>query len=225
MRELKVVATPIGNLGDITERAIRAIREADAVICENAGKTKNLLNSLAITDKIFFQYPADNPFYAKKIFRRTENLDRCVLLTSAGTPVISDPGFLLVKEAIARGVVVTPIPGATSVACLLSVCPVKLKEFIFMGFAPKKKGKLGKKLASFLGFGIPVVMLASKRELSKVASALEDTKIPVAIFVGREMTKKFEEYKKFDKLTKFKLWVEDDLKGEFTLAVFPQKSA
>ncbi|MBA3066682.1 16S rRNA (cytidine(1402)-2'-O)-methyltransferase, partial [bacterium] len=130
MNELNVIATPIGNLGDITLRASAALRRADAVICESSEKTKKLLFALGVKGKTLINYPSDDEGRINFVFNAAADRPVCALVTSAGTPLVSDPGHLIVREAKLRGIPVFPLPGASSPGAILSVCPFKIKDYI-----------------------------------------------------------------------------------------------
>jgi len=222
VRELKVVATPVGCLTDITERAKQTLFEADAIICENKRICRKLLSALGIKGKFIIQYSADIPEKAVNVLTRVRNADRCVLVTSAGTPLISDPGYLLVKKARELKISVFPVPGPTTLAAALSVCPYKIKDFIFAGFLPKSSGKIKKVLEKYFEIDIPVVALTTKREVLKVAQVLLKNFPRCGIFLAREMTKVYEEYRSFGTPEEFIGWAEGDIKGEITLVIVPE---
>jgi len=219
VRELKVVATPIGCLTDITCRAQQTLSDADAVICENKRICWKLLSALGIKGKFIIQYSADSPEKAVNVLARVRNAEKCVLVTSAGTPLISDPGHLLVKKARELEINVSPVPGPSALAAALSVCPYKIKDFVFTGFLPKSSGKIKRVLEKYFEIGVPVVALTTKREILKVAQVLRNDFPHCGIFLAREMTKVHEEYRSFGTPAEFFEWTEGDIKGEITLVI------
>ena len=223
MRELKVVATPIGCLTDITERARQTLSETDAIICENKKICRKLLSALGIKGKFIMQYSADSPEKAVNVLTRAGNAEKCVFVTSAGTPLISDPGHLLVKKAGELKINVSPVPGPTALAAALSVCPYKIKDFVFTGFLPKSSGKIKRVLEKYFEIGVPVVALTTKREVRKTARILCAGFRCSGIFLAREMTKMHEEYRSFSTPAEFFEWAEGDIKGEITLVIIPEK--
>jgi len=223
MNELKVVATPVGCLADITERAKRTLIEASAIICENENNCRKLLSALGIRGKFIVPYSADNPEKAGRVLTRVGDKEKCVLVTSAGTPLISDPGYLLVKKAKELKVNVSPVPGPTALATALSVCPYKIKDFIFAGFLPKSSGKIKRTLEKYFEIGLPVVALTTKREVLKVAHVLCAGFSGSRVFLAREMTKLYEEYAAFDSPQEFLKWAEGEIKGEITIVIVPEK--
>ena len=222
MKELKVIATPIGCLSDVSVRAKAFLEASDAIICENRARCRKLLSALGIKGKFIAVYSADSIEKAGYIFSLLSEKDKCVFIVSAGTPAVSDPGHLLIKETVKRGVAVSPVPGPTAIGALLSVCPRKIKDFIFAGFLPKKKESLRKALAGYFKQDIPVIAFSTKRDVRRLSSVLGEY-FPVSqVFAGREMTKKFEEYVFFENIADFKSWTEN-IKGEITLIIFPQE--
>ncbi|MCD6311411.1 MAG: rRNA (cytidine-2'-O-)-methyltransferase [Elusimicrobia bacterium] len=221
MNELNVMATPIGNMGDITGRSVEILKKADAVICESAEKTKKLLFSLGVKGKRLIIYPADNEGRANFVFKAAADKDLCVLVSSAGTPLVSDPGHLIIREARLRGIPVFPLPGASSPSVILSVCPFKIKDYIFAGFLPRGFSAAAGALKKYFALGIPVVAFATKRNIERVARVLKEYFSGTAVFAGREMTKKFEEYELFKDIESFCEWASQKKPGEFTLVFKP----
>ncbi len=221
MKELNVIATPIGNLADITERAAGLLRSADAIICESSEKTKKLLFALGVKGKTLINYPADNEGRINSVFNAAARRDVCVLVSSAGTPLVSDPGHMIVREARLRGIPVFPLPGASSPAACLSVCPFKIKDYIFAGFLPRGFSAAAAALKKYFTLGIPVVAFATKRNIERVSRVLKEYFPDTAVFAGREMTKKFEEYELFEDIEAFCLWASQKKPGEFTLVLKP----
>ncbi|MGL4955380.1 MAG: 16S rRNA (cytidine(1402)-2'-O)-methyltransferase, partial [Cetobacterium sp.] len=137
---LYIVATPIGNLDDITLRAIKTFEEVDFVFAEDTRVTKKLLNHLGI-EKIVNRYDEHTKMHqVSNIANMLENGNKIALVTDAGTPCISDPGFEVVDEALKRGIKVIPIPGPSAMTAAASVAGISTRRFCFEGFLPKKKG-------------------------------------------------------------------------------------
>jgi len=220
MKELFILSTPIGNLKDITLRAVEVLKEADVILCESPFKMRKLLHALKIQGKKFFTY-REEPYFFKKIFKQLEN-KKCVFITSAGTPLISDPGFGLVDEAFKRKIKVTPIPGVSALTTILSACPLKMKEFAFLGFLPRSEGKIKKTISKFLDLKIPVVVFLSKRQIKKLGKVLVNFYKEAKIFVAREMTKAYEEFLLFKNPIAFEKWSEGEILGEITMVILPK---
>ncbi|MEA2082177.1 MAG: SAM-dependent methyltransferase [Elusimicrobiota bacterium] len=221
MNELNVMATPIGNLGDMTIRSSELLKRADAVICESPEKTKKILFSLGIKGKRLINYPADNEGRVNSVFKAASGSNVCVLVSSAGTPVVSDPGHLIVREARLRGIPVLPMPGPSAPAVCLSVCPFNVKDYIFAGFLPRGFSAAASALKRYFTLGIPVVAFATKRNIERVSRVLKEYFPGTSVFAGREMTKKFEEYVLFDDTDSFCEWASRKKPGEFTLVFRP----
>ena len=193
---LYIVATPIGNLEDITLRAIRVLKEVDMILCEDTRVTKKLLARYEI-DKPLLSYHAQSKFSkVEKIFGLLEEGKNLALVSDAGTPTISDPGCLLVsqiRDRFGESVLVVPIPGASASVAALSASGPPTSEFLFLGFLPHKKGRetLFKEVASSKR---TVVFYESPHRILK---ALESLSAHLGskrrIMIGRELTKLHEE--------------------------------
>ncbi len=191
---LYVVATPLGNLEDITLRAIRILKESGAIACEDTRRASILLRHFDISGKRLISYHNYNePRAISQIITLLEEGDDVALITDAGTPVISDPGYALLHALHDRGLLVIPIPGPSALTTALSACPLPVNNFFFAGFLPHKKGRksrieyLAALQTSFVVYESPFRIMKLLDELSNV---MEDAQI----FIGREMTKIHEEY-------------------------------
>ncbi|EKE25244.1 MAG: methyltransferase [uncultured bacterium] len=190
--KLYIVATPIGNLEDITLRALRILKEVQLVACEDTRVTRKLLSHYSIsTSTIAFHQHSDSEKIQKIINDLKEGKDVAVV-TDAGTPGISDPGNILVKAAIESDIKVVPIPGASAIASLVSVAGIDMQQFIFLGFPPHKKGRetYFKKVAAF---ELPVIYYESPHRVLKNLEMLLQFAPEKEIILGRELTKMFEE--------------------------------
>ena len=189
---LFVVATPIGNMEDVTLRALRVLGECDLIVCEDTRVAK----------KLFFRHTISKPLLAipqraadEKIRRVLDMLGEgknVVLTTDAGTPGISDPGNEVVEKVIAAGFRVSPVPGPSALAALLSVAGVNTQEFCFKGFPPHKKGRetFFRAIAESV---VPVVYYESPYRVVKNLELLASLAPEKHVIVGRELTKMFEE--------------------------------
>lgn len=194
---LYIVATPIGNLEDITFRAVRALKEADLIFCEDTRVTKKLLDHYKITAETRSFYgrgsksrkPEPNFEYIISELKTGKNI---AFATDAGTPGISDPGNRLVAKAIENGIAVFPIPGASALTTLASISGIDLTKFMFLGFPPHKKGReTFFKEAAILKY--PVIYYESPHRLVKNLELLNGLASEKNIILGRELTKMFEE--------------------------------
>jgi 16S rRNA (cytidine1402-2'-O)-methyltransferase len=194
MATLYIVATPIGNLEDITLRAIRVLKEAHTILCEDTRTSKKLLNHYDIKTPTlsFHSHSGDMKF--DKIFSLLEDGNDLALISDAGTPTISDPGAKLVssvREALPAVGVVT-IPGPSAVTAALSVSGLPASEFLFLGFLPHKKGRqtlFGEIAAS----NRTVVFYESPHRILKALESLHKTMPHRTVVLAREVTKQFEE--------------------------------
>lgn len=147
---LYIVATPIGNLTDITHRAIKILGSVDLVLCEDTRRTRTLLTHYGITPKLLSLHEHNERARAAALIERLQAGESAAYVSDAGTPAISDPGCRLVDSLIAAGMNVCPIPGPSSVTALLSVSGLPANRFVFEGFLPNKKGQRQRRLDELL---------------------------------------------------------------------------
>lgn len=221
---LYIVATPIGNLEDITLRALRILKEVDYVLCEDTRVTKNLLSHYGISTKTHSYHAHSTPQALKKILDLLRGGMSLALVSDAGTPLISDPGVQLVQEArkqLGDDVQIVPIPGATAVTTALSAAGIPGNEFTFFGFIPHKKGRetLFKKIASE---DTPSVVYESPHRIMKtlesLVNVLSDKHL---VTIGRELTKLHEEFVQGSPDYVFEYFKKhtDHVRGEFVIIV------
>ena len=216
---LYLVSTPIGNLRDITFRAIDTLKNSDFILCEDTRISKVLLNKYDIDAKLI----AYHKFNEKKNLPKVlELLDKGLivsLISDAGTPCISDPGTILINECIERNIEIFPIPGPSSVTSAVSISGFSDK-FFFYGFFPEKKNLIEdlKKLAEL---NISIVFFVSSKKIRKIVTYLKDYFIDRKILICKEMTKYYEEFINIEinKLNLEKL----ELKGELTIVISEKK--
>ncbi len=190
---LSIIATPIGNLEDITLRALRVLGEVDYVLCEDTRVTGKLLHHHGIKAKMKRYDAHASEKTHLEVLSDLENGSKVALVSDAGTPGISDPGVLLVAQARTRGIKIEAIPGASAVAATFSIAGIVGNQFSFLGFVPQKKGRetFFKSLADY---GAPVIFFESVHRIGKTLASLvkflpESSKVTVA----RELTKLHEE--------------------------------
>jgi len=190
--KLYVIATPIGNLGDISFRAVETLKEVDFVICEDTRTTKILLDHYQIS-KPFLVINAHNESKSiEKIIEKIVTSVSCALVTDAGTPCISDPGVRLVNKLIQSGVEVVGIPGANAAILALSICGLPTDSFVFEGFLPQKKGRQ-KTIQQLANEERTIVLYESTYRIKKLLEELNQYMPERQIVICRELTKKFEE--------------------------------
>ncbi|MFC1721405.1 16S rRNA (cytidine(1402)-2'-O)-methyltransferase [Patescibacteria group bacterium] len=193
MGTLYVVATPIGNLEDVTLRAIRILKEADLIAAEDTRTTRKLTSRFDISTPIVAYFQHSGPIEVKKIIDELKAGKKIALVSEAGTPAISDPGTVLVAEAVKHGIKVEPIPGASAVAAAASISGLPVDRFAFYGFLPHKKGRQ-KMIKQMLAEDKTVIFYESPHRIVKTLQQITDTKSgEVEVVLGRELTKKFEE--------------------------------
>src|SRR5436305_450814 len=193
---LYVVATPIGNLGDITLRAVEALKSADVIAAEDTRHSGLLLKHLEIK-KPFVSYHEHNE--AARTTELVERLGRCenvALITDAGTPGLSDPGLRLIRECIKRELPFTIIPGASSILTALLGSGFSTEKFSFRGFLPVKSGRRERELRAAAERDETAIFFESPYRLAKTLAACVDIMPERQLCVARELTKKFEEFRR-----------------------------
>jgi 16S rRNA (cytidine1402-2'-O)-methyltransferase len=190
---LYVVATPIGNLEDVTLRALRVLREVALVACEDTRRTRALLSRHEIhtpTTSYFEHNKLQKGPYLLGLLREGKSI---ALVTDAGTPGISDPGFLLVRDARAEGIAVVPIPGPSAVTAALSAAGLPADRFIFEGFLPMRPGRRRARLERARDAELTVVFYESPHRIASTLEAVREVFGDAEVTVARELTKQFEE--------------------------------
>jgi 16S rRNA (cytidine1402-2'-O)-methyltransferase len=220
---LFVVATPIGNLGDASPRALETLRAADIVACEDTRTTRTLLARHGIEARTVALHEHNERTAARRLVDALRQGRTVALVSDAGTPGVSDPGALLVGEAHRAGIRVSPLPGPSAVAAALSVCGFASERFLFAGFLPPAAAARRKALQQ-LDLPYPVVLYEAPH---RIAEALEDLRQAFGsereILIGRELTKKFEEVVRLP-LAEAPAWLgaqPQREQGEFVLVVAP----
>ncbi len=217
-----MVATPIGNLGDITQRALEVLRSADLVAAEDTRHSGQLLTRLGIQTRFVALHEHNEQQISARLVTDMQAGKNVALVTDAGTPAISDPGTLLVAAAHAAGIVVVPVPGASAVICALSAAGVVAPHWLFYGFLPAKSSARRQALSDLSR--LPYVLVfyeAPHRILDCVADLAETLGGERRVTLARELTKLFESIHSLP-LGEAQAWLEADAnrqKGEFVLIV------
>jgi 16S rRNA (cytidine1402-2'-O)-methyltransferase len=220
---LYIVATPIGNLEDITLRAIRVLSEVDFILTEDTRVASKLLNHYNIKKPLIsFHHHSKGDKYLK-VLNLLKEEKSLALISDAGTPNISDPGGQLV-EFIRKKLPQTniePIPGVSAITTALSVSGIKADKFLFFGFLPHKKGR-SSMLKEILGGKYPVIFYESKHRILKLLKELKDLKFSRKIMIFREMTKMHYSFYNEDIDVLYKKFEQDEksIKGEFTVIIY-----
>ena len=190
---LYCVATPIGNLGDITFRALETIKNSDLILCEDTRVSKKLLDKFRIKKRLISNHKFNEKKNLKMILGLLENKKIISLISDAGTPAISDPGRILVNECKKKNIDIYPIPGPSAVNAAVSISGFSDKYF-FCGFLPEKKIELKKLFNSISNINCSIVFFISAKKISKIINNLKDYFIDREILICREITKYHEEY-------------------------------
>ena len=213
---LYLVSTPIGNLGDITIRAIEILKKSDFILCEDTRVSKNLLEKYGIKSKLI----SNHKFNEKKNLSRVIKLLKqgliISLISDAGTPSISDPGALLVRECIENEIEIIPLPGPSAVLSAVAISGFS-EKFFFYGFFPEKKNKLNEDLTILSQLNCTLVFFISPKKINRIIPFLRKIFLGRKILICREMSKFFEEFIRTD-VDKLELFTHN-LKGELTVVI------
>lgn len=222
MSNLFMVATPIGNLEDITLRAIRILKEVDVIACEDTRHTKKLLNHLGISTRVIACHAKNEEQSAKGIIMLLEEEKDIAYVSDAGTPGISDPGTRLVHAVRDAGFTVIPVPGVSALSAICSVAGYTGSTIVFDGFLSPKSGRRKNRLKQLLERNEAFVLYESPYRIVKLLEALADLAPERRTIVGRELTKMYEEIIEDSALGLYENYSQrPSIKGEFTLLVSP----
>ncbi|MHB1660664.1 MAG: 16S rRNA (cytidine(1402)-2'-O)-methyltransferase [bacterium] len=220
---LYIVATPIGNLEDITIRALKTLRQADFIACEDTRKTRILTSRYHIKTRLISYHEYNKKSAADGIAASIKNGKNIALVSEAGTPLISDPGSYLVRLCVEKGIRVIPIPGPSSVLSAISSSGLDTSEFTFVGFLPKKTGKRKKLLNKLKDEKRIFVVFEPARSVEKLFEDIMEVLGNVRICYAKELTKIYEfiETKDLKTLAEEIKGRPELLKGEITLVIDP----
>jgi len=219
---LYIVATPIGNMNDMSKRAIEVLSSVDTIAAEDARHSRKLLQNFQIQSRLVSYHDFSSDAAASKLLQQLQAGESIALISDAGTPLISDPGYKLVSKARESAIRVLPIPGASAVIAALSVAGLATDRFVFEGFLPSKTSARQKRL---LNLATELRSLVFYESLHRIVASIEDMCLAFGaerqIFVGRELTKKFETHFKGTIVDSLH-WLNQDAnqqKGEFVVVV------
>jgi 16S rRNA (cytidine1402-2'-O)-methyltransferase len=217
---LYLVSTPLGNLKDITLRAIEVLQQSDYILCEDTRVSKNLLDKYKIKSKLISNHKFNEKKNLVKIIQFLKSGKIISLISDAGTPSISDPGSILVNECINKNIRIFPIPGPSAVAAAVSISGFSDK-FMFCGFFSDKKQHLSNELKKFSEIENSLVFFISPKKINKIIPEIKKNFTGRKIVFCREITKMYEEFirKNVDELEFF----EKELKGELTVVISEKK--
>jgi len=216
---LYVVATPIGNLEDVTLRALRVLADVDLIAAEDTRRTRILLERHGIAKPLTAYYDAVERARAPAIVERLREGASVALVSDAGTPRIADPGYHLVREALAAGVAVIPIPGPSAVTALVSVAGFPAERFVFEGFLPARPGPRAARLAALATERRAIVFFEAARRLPAFLAAAAEALGDREAVIARELTKRYEEILRGRLSDLRRMVAAGTLRGEVTVLV------
>ena len=213
---LYLVSTPIGNLGDITFRAVEILKKSDYILCEDTRVSKNLFNKYDINSKLISNHKFNETKNLKNIINLLKDGSVISLVSDAGTPSISDPGAILIRECLKNNIDVVPIPGPSAITTALSISGFS-EKFFFYGFFPDKKKDFLQDLQILSDLNSSIVFFISSKKINKIIPDLKEKFVGRKILICREMTKFYEEFIRLE-IDKLELF-DKDLKGELTVII------
>jgi 16S rRNA (cytidine1402-2'-O)-methyltransferase len=213
------VATPIGNLEDITLRALRTLKECDVVAAEDTRRTGQLLKHFGIRKPLLSYFQFNEARRSEEIIERLKRGGKVALVTDAGSPGISDPGERVVKAALAAGCRVEAVPGPCALVAALTASGLPTDGFHFIGFLPHKSGQRRNQLEALKAFAGTLVLYESPYRIEKLLGELDEVFPGRPVVLARELTKKFEEYLRGTPAELLALAKQRSLKGEFVVLV------
>lgn len=216
---LYLIATPIGNLADFSFRALSTIEKCDYLLCEDTRHSGILLAHYKLKKPLKSYHLFNEERRSKEVIEDLQNGMTVGLLSDAGTPGISDPGYLLVKQCRDLDLPITPIPGACAAITALSVSGFDTMRFQFIGFLPKKKGKLKTLFEEVLAFPGTSICYESPYRVKATLKVLVECAPERELFIARELTKKFEQYYRGKASDLLPIWEKAPPKGEFVLLI------
>ena len=216
--QLFVVGTPIGNLEDITLRAILTLQNVDMVLAEDTRNSKKLLDAHNIDTKMISYHEHSSEKDIKRIIDLMLEGKDLALISDAGTPTISDPGYGLIRDCIKNNIIITPIPGASAITAAMSIAGLPSDSFTFVGFLPQKKGRM-KKIEQLKNIDNTIILFESPFRLEKTLNQLLDSLGNRSVVVGRELTKLYEEVIRGNLNELIKYFSKSKVKGEIVIMI------
>ena len=218
---LYVVATPIGNLEDMTYRAARILAEVDLIAAEDTRHTRKLLNHFQITTPLISYYREKESQRSETLVARMLAGEQVALVSDAGTPGISDPGAILVSKARAAGLAIIPIPGPSAVSAAVSCAGLESGSFLFIGFAPVKSAQRNQLLQSLTDSIYPLVFYESPHRIQRFIKSAEQILGDRKLLWAREISKKFEDIQETSLSTLAATITDEKIRGELVLIIHP----
>ena len=217
---LYLVSTPIGNLKDITLRAIEVLKKSSYILCEDTRVSKNLLDKYDVKSKLISNHKFNETKNLSKIIELLKSGEIISLISDAGTPSISDPGAILVNECIKKNIKIIPIPGPSAVSTAVSISGFS-EKFFFYGFLPDKKQNLLNELKKLSQFNSSLVFFISPKKINKIIPDLKNNFMGRKIVFCREISKLYEEFVRND-IDDLKPFIKEP-KGELTVVISEKK--
>ncbi|OEG00280.1 16S rRNA (cytidine(1402)-2'-O)-methyltransferase [Vulcanibacillus modesticaldus] len=216
---LYLVGTPIGNLDDMTYRAVKILRQVDLIAAEDTRHTIKLLNHFDIQKRLVSYHEHNKDSSGKELIKRLEEGTNIALVSDAGMPAISDPGNELVNEAVSRGISVIPIPGANAAISGLVASGLSTRKFVFLGFLPREKKSITKELERIKDYTETLVFYEAPHRIKKTLKVITEVLGNRKAVLIRELTKKHEEFIRgtIEEILKYIEF--NPLKGEMTLVI------
>ncbi len=217
---LYLIATPIGNLGDISFRAVEILKKSDLILCEDTRISTKLLERFEINSKLLSNHKFNEKKNIPRVINNLKNNQIVSLISDAGTPGISDPGAILVRECVKEKINIIPLPGASAVSTAVSVSGFS-EKYYFYGFFPEKLKNIQNDLKLLSNLNSSIVFFISPKKFNKTIQIIKNNFLDREILICREMTKFYEEYLRFKvkDLEKFS----ENIKGELTIVISEKK--
>ena len=216
IKSLYIVSTPIGNLDDITLRAVKVLKNSDIILCEDTRHSLKLLNHLKIKKHLISYHKFNEKKELQKIIKYLNEGKILSIISDAGTPTLSDPGRLLIQECIKNNINVIPIPGASSITTAMSISGFR-DQFLFYGFLPKTEKELEKNLTFLSQFSFSIVFFIPAIKINFYLKKLKEFFSGRQLLIARELTKLHESFYRLD-VDKIKMF-KTSLKGELTVVI------
>ena len=217
---LYCVSTPIGNLGDITIRALEVLKKSHYILCEDTRVSKKLLDNYEINKKIISNHKFNETKNLKETLKHLKENKIVSMISDAGTPTLSDPGRILINECLKNNIKIYPIPGPSAITTSLSISGFSDKYF-FCGFLPEKQGEIRKLFKNLMIINCSIIFFISPKKIKKNIKFLEEFFIDRDILICREMTKFYEEYLRTNVENLKNLQI--STKGEATIVISEKK--
>ncbi|MCM8767016.1 MAG: 16S rRNA (cytidine(1402)-2'-O)-methyltransferase [Candidatus Omnitrophica bacterium] len=221
---LYIVATPIGNIKDITLRALEVLKEVDLILCEDTRETGKLLNYYKIKKPLLSYYKEIEKKRVGKVIELLKEGKKIALVCDRGTPGISDPAYILLNEAYKNNIKVIPIPGPSALTAAMSISGFPLKKVYFLGFLPKKENQKRKVFSEFKEKNETFIFFESVHRIEKTINLLNEIMPENEVCICRELTKLFEEIIRGKVKEVFEIFKKEKKKGEFVIIIKGEKN-